>query len=87
MGAQLHESLAKVQADHPDRIVDVRGRGLMIGVEMVAHHAAASLEQACFKAGLLVLTCGPAAVRMAPPLVVSPAQADLAVGIVADALG
>jgi len=58
----------------------------MIGVEMTDHDAAAALEQACFRAGLLVLTCGPAAVRMAPPLVVSTDQADIALGILATAL-
>ena len=53
---------------------------------MTDHDAAAALEQACFEAGLLVLTCGPAAVRMAPPLIVSTAQADVAVGILRTAL-
>lgn len=60
--------------------------GLMIGIELADHHAAAALEQACFRAGLLVLTGGPAAVRLAPPLVVTPDQADLAVDLVAGAL-
>jgi 4-aminobutyrate aminotransferase len=87
VGAHLQERLAKVAAEHPDKVVDVRGRGLMIGIELTDHDAAAALEQACFQAGLLVLTCGPAAVRMAPPLVVSEAQADVAVDIVAAALG
>ena len=87
VGARLQERLAKVAADHPDQIIDVRGRGLMIGIELTDHDAAATLEQACFRAGLLVLTCGPAAVRMAPPLVVTEAQADLAVDLVAGALG
>ncbi len=86
VGAHLRSRLAEVAAARPDQIVDVRGRGLMIGVELVDHDAAAALEQACFQRGLLVLTCGPAAVRMAPPLVVTEAQADLAVDIVADAL-
>ncbi len=86
VGNQLMERLRVVQEDHPDKVVDVRGRGLMIGIEMPDHDAAEALEQACFRAGLLVLTCGPAAVRLAPPLVVTPEQADLAVDLLAGAL-
>ena len=78
--------MAGVAAAHPDQVVDVRGRGLMIGIELADHDAAAALELACFRAGLLVLTCGPAAVRMAPPLVVTEAQVDLAADLVAAAL-
>ena len=80
------ERLRVVQGDHPETVVDVRGRGLMIGIELPDHDAAEALEQACFRAGLLVLTCGPAAVRLAPPLVVTPDQADLAVDLLAGAL-
>lgn len=86
VGNQLMERLRVVQEDHPDKVVDVRGRGLMIGIELPDHDAAEALEQACFRAGLLVLTCGPAAVRLAPPLVVTPEQADLAVDLLAGAL-
>lgn len=78
--------MAGVAAAHPDQVVDVRGRGLMIGIEPADHDPAAALELACFRAGLLVLTCGPAAVRMAPPPVVTEAQADLAADLVAAAL-
>lgn len=86
VGNQLMERLRVVQAAHPDIIVDVRGRGLMIGIELPDHAAAEALEQACFRRGLLVLTCGPASVRLAPPLVVTPAQADLAVDLLTAAL-
>ena len=86
VGDHLVERLRVVQGDHPDKVVDVRGRGLMIGVELTDHDAAEALEQACFRQGLLVLTCGPAAVRMAPPLVVSREQADLAVDLLTAAL-
>ena len=64
----------------------MRGRGLMIGVELPTHNEAIALEQECFRRGLLVLTCGPASVRLAPPLVVTTEQCDVAVGILDDAL-
>jgi 4-aminobutyrate aminotransferase len=74
-----------VQAEQP-LLTQVRGRGLMIGLDLPDHDAAVELEQQCFRRGLLVLTCGERSVRLAPPLVVTAEQADVAVGIVADAL-
>ena len=61
-------------------IEQVRGRGLMIGIDLPDHDTAVALEQACFRRGLLVLTCGERSVRLAPPLVVTAEQADVARG-------
>ena len=72
-------------ADRQPMISGVRGRGLMIGFDVTDHDTAEAVEQACFERGLLVLTCGQRSVRIAPPLVVSAAQADSALAIVADA--
>jgi 4-aminobutyrate aminotransferase len=58
----------------------------MIGIELPSHEAALALEDACFRRGLLVLTCGESAVRIAPPLVVTNAQVDTAIAILDDAL-
>ncbi|MGQ9598564.1 MAG: acetyl ornithine aminotransferase family protein [Anaerolineae bacterium] len=75
-------------------IGDVRGLGLMIGVELVqnketklpAAQAAESIVKECFKRGLLVLPCGPNSVRFSPPLILTEFQADIALEIFADAL-
>ncbi len=85
VGAQLLAALDDLQSRQP-LIEHVRGRGLMIGIDLPDHHASVALEQACFRRGLLVLTCGERSVRLAPPLVVTSAQADVAVAIIADAL-
>ena len=66
-------------------ISGVRGRGLMIGIDVTDHDTAEAVEQACFERGLLVLTCGQRSLRLAPPLVVSTEQADTALAIIADA--
>ena len=58
----------------------------MIGLDLPDHDAAGELERACFERGLLVLTCGERSVRLAPPLVITREQADVAVDILADAL-
>jgi 4-aminobutyrate aminotransferase len=85
VGAHLTARLEGLRATHPD-IVEVRGRGLMIGVELPSHEHAVAVEQACFRRGLLVLTCGEAALRLAPPLICTVAQADLAIELLAAAL-
>jgi 4-aminobutyrate aminotransferase len=72
-------------SDRQPMISGVRGRGLMIGFDVTDHDTAEAVEQACFERGLLVLTCGQRALRIAPPLVVNDAQADTALAIVADA--
>ena len=85
VGTYLLDGLRALQADQP-LIHQVRGKGLMIGIDLPDAAMAAALEQACFTRGLLVLTCGERSVRMAPPLVVTRAQADVALAIVTEAL-
>jgi 4-aminobutyrate aminotransferase len=73
---------------------EVRGLGLMIGVELVRDRVtkepAASerdeVIQACFRQGLLLLGCGTSTLRLCPPLVVTPAQCDTAVAILDEVL-
>jgi 4-aminobutyrate aminotransferase len=75
-------------------IGDVRGLGLMIGVELVRdketkERAKAETEavvQACYQHGLLTLPCGPNSIRFSPPLILTHAEADIAFEIFAEAL-
>lgn len=69
------------------RIVgDIRGRGLMIGVDIVKDQATREygnserdrIVEAAFERGILFLGCGPSTVRIAPPLVVTKDEADVA---------
>lgn len=94
VGAHLMAGLTDLAARHP-LIGDVRGKGLMIGIELVRDRQTkerATTErhevvQAAFARGLLVLGAGRNAVRLAPPLVLTTAQADIALGILDEALG
>ena len=72
--------------DRHDALVEVRGRGLMIGLELRDGATAKAVEQAAFQRGLIVLTCGPAAIRLAPPLVITAGQVDIAVELLDVAL-
>jgi len=83
-GDQLLAGLRTLQ-QRQALITEVRGRGLMIGFDVTDHDAAYEVEQACFRRGLLVLTCGTRGIRLAPPLVVSAEQCEAALTIVAEA--
>ncbi len=84
LGTLLATRLRELAARQP-LLTDVRGRGLMIGIDFLTHDVAAAVEQECFRRGLLVLTCGERAIRFAPALTVRPDQAETAVTILADA--
>jgi 4-aminobutyrate aminotransferase len=83
VGDHLMNALREMQKKHPI-IGDIRGRGLMIGVELVrdqktkerAVEERNALVQAMFRRGVLILGAGRNAIRFAPPLVLTKAQAD-----------
>lgn len=91
-GAHLKQRLESLAADH-GCMVDVRGKGLMIGCEIRTDgepdgERAERITSACEAAGLLLLRCGPKkqVIRWLPPLVVDREQVDEAVDIFAKAL-
>jgi 4-aminobutyrate aminotransferase len=65
-------------AERHESIREVRGLALMIGVEFPEHDFAEQIEHQAFAKGLLILTCGDNAVRIAPPLVFREDQARTA---------
>ena len=88
MGEYIMGRLADWPHKHP-LVGHVRGRGLMIGIELVknqethepnpeARHKV--IEQA-FHRGLLLLGCGESTVRLMPPLLIEPEHADIALKI------
>jgi len=80
-GEQLMIGLRALQALFPSIIRDVRGIGLMIGVEFDTHEHAAAAEWACFQRGLLALEAGHTVVRISPPLVLTEAEAEVGLEI------
>jgi 4-aminobutyrate aminotransferase len=93
VGEHLKSRLVELMGRHKI-IGDVRGLGLMIGMELVRDRASKepasterdALVQACFQRGLLLLGSGVSTVRFCPPLVVTSAQCDTAVQIIDDVL-
>jgi 4-aminobutyrate aminotransferase len=84
-GDRLLAGLRELAAQS-NAIRDVRGTGLMVGIELADHDTAATLELECFRRGLLVLSAGDAALRVSPPLVVTTAQIDRALEILGAAV-
>jgi 4-aminobutyrate aminotransferase len=88
VGQHLKDRLRELMSRHR-AIGDVRGLGLMIGVELVrdreTKEPASGLRdevvQACFRQGLLLLGCGASTLRFCPPLVITREQCDTAVDI------
>jgi 4-aminobutyrate aminotransferase len=85
VGAYLMDRLRELQAKR-ESIVDVRGLGLMVGMELRQPGAAAEVMQRAFRRGLLLLTCGKNTIRFCPPLVIDEQDVDIAVGIVEELL-
>jgi 4-aminobutyrate aminotransferase len=90
-GAELTRGLEAIAAEDP-RIGDIRGPGLMIGIEFVKDRTTKAPDGAlvdalvagCADAGLLILSCGRDhnVIRLIPPLDVSPAEVGEALGII-----
>jgi 4-aminobutyrate aminotransferase len=68
-------------------VTDVRGKGLMLGVEFDTADHAEAVQWACFERGLLVLECGKTSVRMSPALTVSADEMTTALRIFGEAVG
>jgi 4-aminobutyrate aminotransferase len=75
-GEQALTALRSLRDRHPGLVTDVRGLGLMIGVEFDTGEHAEEVQWAAFERGLLVLECGRTSVRLSPPLTVTEAEMD-----------
>jgi 4-aminobutyrate aminotransferase len=94
---KVGDHMLKRMADWPRKhrlVGDVRGRGLMIGVEMVkdrktkehGHDERDRIVELAFERGILFLGCGPSTVRISPPLVVSKDEADAAIDVLEECI-
>jgi len=93
VGAYMMDLLKGLQEKH-QIIGDVRGKGLMIGIELVRDRVTKeratdernTVVDACFERGMLILGAGRNALRLSPPLVLTKAQAKTAVEILDQAI-
>jgi 4-aminobutyrate aminotransferase len=93
VGGFLLERLRGLAERHPI-VGDVRGKGLMIGIELVRDRATKTraiaerdaLIMAAFRRGLLLLAAGQNSIRISPPLVITKDQAQIAVDLLDESL-
>jgi 4-aminobutyrate aminotransferase len=93
IGQYVIDALQEIMARHP-HIGDVRGIGLMIGVEFVndrktkipAEALCNRLVDLAFERGLILLSCGKSVIRIAPALSISKAEIDEGLKIFEEAL-
>lgn len=84
MGKVLAQGLEAIRAKHPKAVKEIRGRGLLAGLDLVP--PVADAVAACRERGLLVLTAGDNTLRLAPPLIVTDNEVAQACGIIDAAL-
>lgn len=95
--ARVGEHMMNRLSDWPKRfpnVGDVRGRGLMIGIELVHDQQTRErfpelrnrMETLAFERGLLILGAGPNSIRLCPPLTLTRDQADFAIDTLEDCL-
>lgn len=93
VGQYTQDALHEIMARHPS-IGDVRGLGLMIGVEFVkdrkskypAEELRDRVADLAFERGLILLGCGKSVIRLAPPLSVSKSEIDEGLTILEEAI-
>lgn len=93
VGAYLRSGLEKLQEKY-ECIGDVRGYGMMLGVEFVTDKKSLTpdaelrdrIEMDCYKRGLIILGCGNNAIRWSPPLILTKENVDVALQIFDEAI-
>jgi 4-aminobutyrate aminotransferase len=93
MGDYLLDGARELQNKHAI-IGDVRGKGLMIGIELVKDRESKEpapaerdrVEIECFQRGLIIQGCGTSTIRLSPPLLIDREQCDFALKTLDEAL-
>lgn len=87
VGGYLKGLLEEVRVRHREEVLDVRGLGLMVAVELSTPKLAEEVYLRAFEKGLLLLPCGSQAIRFSPALSVSKEEVLVAVEIFESCLG
>lgn len=85
MGKYFMEKLKELASKYPDRISDLRGAGLLIGIEFTDQYARPVFEE-MFHKGYLTSLCGGTTMRIAPPLIIKETDIDGFVNALENAL-
>lgn len=82
IGKYFVERLEKLKDDFPDIIVEVRGKGLMIGLELTKEGG--PIVELCAKRGMLINCTAGSVLRFTPPLIITKKEIDLLIDVLVD---
>lgn len=84
-GIYFMQKLHELKAQYPELIADVRGRGLIIGIELAAPNS--DLVAKCLAKGLIINVTAGKVIRLVPPLIINKEEIDKVCAILAECLG
>ena len=85
MGSYLEQKLGELKKTHPDVVVTVRGKGLILGMEL--NCSGKQVVDRCLAAGLILNCTAERIIRFVPPLIITQEQVDECCRILDDVLG
>jgi L-lysine 6-transaminase len=80
VGAYLVERLTELQKKHPQRLLNIRGKGLMVAFDAYSPDYASKVQKAAYDKNLLILLCGSQSIRFRPPLDMTKKDVDIVIG-------
>jgi acetylornithine/succinyldiaminopimelate/putrescine aminotransferase len=88
MGQRMADGLAAIDDRYPGWIREVRGRGLMLGIEGPHPQAGFDLSRACLRRGVLAIAAlnRPSTMQLMPPLVIQPDEVDEVLAVLEDSI-
>ena len=81
-GKRLLEGLEEIAQKYPDKISNVRGRGLMCAFDLSTPEKRDEMKEKLYANDLIVLGCGAITIRFRPPLIITPEEIDETLAIV-----
>ncbi|HCJ62191.1 MAG TPA: acetylornithine transaminase [Alphaproteobacteria bacterium] len=78
----LEDGLKKLALRHQEKIIELRGAGLMRGIKLADHVVARDVLHACAEESLLVCTAADNVLRLLPPLIIEPSHVDEALHVI-----
>ena len=86
VAAHLWQGLVALKDRHPDKVTEVRGQGLLVGIKLVDGIVNGDAQAEAVSQGLLTVAAGMNVLRLAPPLIITTAEADQALEMLDKAL-
>ncbi len=86
MGENLKNLLMDLKSEFPDKISNVRGRGLFCAFDLAGKQERNSFRDRCYEKGMIILPCGEKSMRFRPPMNITESQLDDGISIIRDVL-